>query len=153
MTVPESDEWLTKTCRSCKVTRLRQDFGPSTRSADGLTAKCLECQGLVPKPTKAELQRARNLKARYGVTVSEYERLLQHQGGVCFICGRKPGRVRLAVDHNHKTGEVRGLLCPRGPRSCNRGLGVFADSADRLELAADYLRNPPTRRFNWRDPA
>jgi hypothetical protein len=66
-----------------------------------------------------------------------YEAQLAAQGGGCAICGYrpKPGGRRLNIDHDHKTGAVRGLLCAR----CNRGLGWFRDDPDRLEIAATYL--------------
>lgn len=73
-----------------------------------------------------------------------YDKMLEAQGGGCAICGRKPSRTivgkqirtRLALDHNHATGEVRGLLC----RTCNVSLGMFGDRPELLEAAAKYLR-------------
>lgn len=80
------------------------------------------------------------LKA-YGLTPEEYERLLLAQNGVCAIC-RQPEKYklygklkRLAVDHDHATNRVRGLLC----HNCNIGIGNLGDSASRLRSAADYL--------------
>jgi hypothetical protein len=80
---------------------------------------------------------------RYDLTVTQYETMLTQQQGVCAICRHeetarhRSGTVRsLAVDHDHETGEVRGLLC----RECNRGLGAFDDNAALLESAARYLR-------------
>jgi hypothetical protein len=63
--------------------------------------------------------------------------MLEDQGGVCAICS-KPDEVegrRMAIDHNHDTGAVRGLLCG----NCNRGLGNFQDDIDMLKKATDYL--------------
>lgn len=75
------------------------------------------------------------------MTVAEYEALLAAQNGVCAIC-RQPERltrggrrVRLAVDHHHGSGRLRGLLCA----ACNLGLGSFADDVDRLVAAIEYL--------------
>jgi hypothetical protein len=67
---------------------------------------------------------------------TEYDAMFQRQGGVCAICGHKPVQgERLAVDHDHVGGQVRGLLC----RGCNTGLGQFTDDSSRLRAAADYL--------------
>jgi len=61
--------------------------------------------------------------------------VLEEQEGVCAICFDPPTVRPLSVDHDHKTGKARGLLCKR----CNLGLGLFLDSQSRLEAAADYL--------------
>lgn len=77
---------------------------------------------------------------------AEYQRLLTLQGGGCAICGRCPRTKRLAVDHDHATGRVRGLLCP-GEDGCNvRLLGYVRDNVAILQAAIDYLTNPPANR-------
>jgi|694.fasta_scaffold119457_6 hypothetical protein len=63
---------------------------------------------------------------------------LQHNR--CLICGRKPRKRPLAVDHDHKTGKIRGLLCG----TCNTGMGHLQDSPELLEKAAAYLRTRGT---------
>lgn len=68
----------------------------------------------------------------------QYDELAQRQGGVCAICGRPPATRRLDIDHDHRTMQVRGLLCHRH----NRGLAFFS-GPDELERAAEYLRHPP----------
>lgn len=78
------------------------------------------------------------MKRKYGITVEEYDRMLYVQRGLCAICGSdSPGAKWrfFAVDHDHATGEVRGLLC----NSCNAGLGKFADDPGRLAAAILYL--------------
>lgn len=80
----------------------------------------------------------RVLADRYGITSEQYEEMVRAQGGRCAICGTdNPGRKRTkwAVDHCHKTGRVRGLLCTK----CNPGLGYFQDSPELLLAAARYL--------------
>jgi hypothetical protein len=64
--------------------------------------------------------------------------LLEEQGGKCAVCGKlnNEGRRRLAVDHDHKTGKVRGLLCG----NCNTALGLVKEDPEILSLLADYLR-------------
>lgn len=76
---------------------------------------------------------------KYGITKVEYNAMLSVVPG-CAICGRLPGATnggrRLAVDHDHDTGRVRGLLC----ESCNNGLGRFKDNPQLLTAAAEYLK-------------
>jgi hypothetical protein len=88
-------------------------------------------------PRKRHGQRLR----KYGITVEEYDRILERQGGGCAICGRKDAgdsrRTTFHVDHCHTTGKVRGLLCS----NCNTGVGKFEDDPERLERAAMYLRS------------
>lgn len=94
----------------------------------------------------------KTLEKTYGIDTAEYERILALQGGRCAICGRKPtGRMRLAVDHDHKTGMVRGLLCSGDP-SCNHSLlGGAHDDARMLWNGYVYLLNPPAQmsRKDW----
>lgn len=88
-------------------------------------------------------KRRRTLE-RYGLSVDDYELLLEAQNFVCAICHkpetRKDGRsgrtIALAVDHCHSTGRVRGLLCAK----CNMGIGHFEDETERLERILEYLR-------------
>ena len=82
-----------------------------------------------------------NLK-RYNITLKEYKELLKKQKGVCAICkqsevSKLKGKIKkLAVDHCHKIGKVRGLLCDR----CNRGLGYFRDDKIIIKNALNYLK-------------
>lgn len=77
------------------------------------------------------------LRKSFGIGLAEYNNILEMQGGGCAICGGKDQHYRLAVDHCHDTKAVRGLLCA----NCNRGLGLFKDSPDRLERAMNYLKS------------
>jgi hypothetical protein len=84
------------------------------------------------------------LKRRYNMSVEEYKELLDKQGGRCAFCRKKPRArdPRLAVDHDHRSGLVRGLLCKR----CNHDLlGFFGEDPDYYQRIADYLRRPPAR--------
>jgi hypothetical protein len=70
------------------------------------------------------------------MTVEEYDILLESQNFVCAICGGvNPNNKRLCVDHNHETGQVRGLLCD----CCNRGIGQLKDSIRLVSNALEYL--------------
>ena len=81
-------------------------------------------------------ERLKNLR-KYGLTIDDYAWLFKAQKGRCAICQSRPLRMGkpLGVDHNHLTGEVRGLLCDR----CNSGLGFFEDNPVRLRRALRYL--------------
>lgn len=84
-------------------------------------------------------ERDKALLRTYGITREEYERILASQDGVCAICHQPPGARRLCVDHDHKTGFVRGLACWR----CNYGLSWYRDSFYSLLGAAVYIAKPP----------
>lgn len=74
---------------------------------------------------------------KYGLSVEDYDRLFKAQSGACAICKTAPKPYRrLSVDHDHRTGVVRGLLCQR----CNTGLGMFSDSSGLLQTASLYLK-------------
>ena len=82
-----------------------------------------------------EKYRWATIKCSYGLTKEQYEKLMRQQDGKCRIC-RKPA---VHVDHNHKTGKVRGLLC----KKCNLGLGLFNDDPEALRIAASYVESLP----------
>jgi hypothetical protein len=78
------------------------------------------------------------LQTNYKITLEDYNLLLEKQNEKCKICNRDCSTGKsLAVDHNHETGKVRGLLC----KNCNIGLGMFFDNLDFLESAVLYLKS------------
>ncbi len=97
---------------------------------------CKECN----KPTP-EQQREKSLQ-RYGLTQENYMEMLQSQNFSCAICGGTDTKAAkradvFAVDHDHESGKVRGLLC----HACNRGLGLFQDDAEIIQQAILYLKS------------
>ena len=91
---------------------------------------------------QAEYAREWSLQRKFGITGKEYDVMLAKQGGVCSVCKKaeththKSGKLKkLAVDHDHETGAVRGLLC----FNCNQGIGRLKDDPELLRAAADYL--------------
>jgi hypothetical protein len=82
-------------------------------------------------------ERAKELRIKrlFNLTMDEYNWL----GNRCMICGRVGKKKEISVDHEHKTGLIRGRACMR----CNRGLALFGDDPMLLDLASEYLRNPP----------
>lgn len=82
---------------------------------------------------RKEYSRRRQIE-QYGITGDEYAAMLLRQGG-CAICGETRHRKQMHIDHDHSTGQVRGILCFK----CNVGLGNFGDSAENLRAALAYL--------------
>lgn len=105
-------------------------------SGDTPPARCKKC--------RSQANHAQKLKADFGITPEAYQMLLDFQGGLCAIC-RRPSRVRrLAVDHDHITGKVRGLLC----RHCNYELlGWAKDDKWIFVRAYQYLESSPLARL------
>ena len=93
--------------------------------------KCKESHRRYHRKRRVE-DRAYQLKKRYNLSVDDYNKMLEKQNGKCFICNKI---IKLYIDHNHKTGNVRGLLCQR----CNTGLGQFDDNPLLLLNAIRYL--------------
>lgn len=145
----------TKKCSRCRTDKPLDSFYVSKIHRGGRHSYCIPChkaEGAArvrrnPEPHRAAVRRwqrrnpdkvrAQRLAIEYGIVPEEYDALLRRQAGVCAICGAAcPKYSNLSVDHCHKTGRVRGLLCD----PCNNGLGRFGDDPDRLVAAADYLR-------------
>lgn len=99
--------------------------------------KTMACKHYKP-PNYSGLEKWDGIIRRvYGITQAEYDAMLEKQNGKCAICNNTDeveGR-KLAIDHCHTTGRVRGLLCGK----CNRGLGLFKDNPDLLLKAISYL--------------
>lgn len=126
-----------KECGKCKVHKTLNDFYRHGPSKDGFRNICKECSILYRNTVGKE----RQLKNRYGISINQYNDLFNKQSGNCAICGvhQSELKISLAVDHCHKTGEIRGLLCG----NCNRGIGYLKDDQRNIEKALDYLK-----RFN-----
>lgn len=152
----------TKVCYRCNVEQPIENFSIDRRRKDGRYPACKECEKARAKhyyhtqvivcPERDNKSKTRDrvsaLKRHYGLTIEDYDRMVQEQGGVCAIC-RNPesrstnGRVHhLCVDHDHRTGAVRGLLC----RRCNRMLGVFKDDVTLLRDGLTYLERYECRK-------
>lgn len=145
-------------CRTCGVEKPLTSFHRDKSRTNGHVNRCKECtreyagkryrtQPEVREATAARSASDRNRETRlmrlYGITSAQYDELLESQGGGCAICGRPPKNVRLSVDHDHKTGLTRGLLCWH----CNtRLLGAARENPQALRNAADYLESPPAVR-------
>lgn len=124
-----------RTCAACGDEKPLGQF----RGAATHCKACVSAEGRRKRRNPAARRAARDARYRrlYGITLADYERLRRKQRNRCAICERPPYPVgsRLVPDHNHATGEVRGLLC----QPCNSGLGLMGEKPERLVAAAKYL--------------
>jgi recombination endonuclease VII len=136
-----------KVTRTCHTDGCEQMLGRG--SAQGMCSKHYQQWWAAKNPEKlaayretgraAGWSRKSHLMRNFGITAEQYTAMLQAQEGRCAICGSKfPGRFpSFHVDHDHKTGNIRGLLC----NFCNLGLGSMRDNPEILERAAAYVRH------------
>ncbi|MFI1033186.1 endonuclease VII domain-containing protein [Streptomyces sp. NPDC020951] len=113
-----------KLCRTCGEVKPHGEWHRNATASDGLSTRCKAC--------RAERGRQDHLKRQYGMTEAERDELIASQRGLCCICLSAPAAH---VDHCHKTGRVRGVLC----FSCNAALGQFKDRPDAIRRAAAYV--------------
>lgn len=95
----------------------------------------VQAQELKRQREKPDQLRNSNLKYNFGITLKDFRELEAAQRGRCAVC-KEPSDATLCVDHDHKTGKIRGLLC----RKCNAGIGQLNESSARLLKAAEYLK-------------
>lgn len=149
---------LKKDCQKCLQQKSLTEFLKGKQFKDGYRNTCKACARLqwknwyqanhqsvrerAKKWCKDNPARKKNqwLIAHYGITLNQYTVLQIEQNNLCVICNEKP--IKLVVDHNHASGEVRGLLCTQ----CNSGLGMFKDRIENLERAVEYLKNAIKRK-------
>lgn len=113
-----------KKCSKCQETKPVTDFFVNNSRRDGRQAICKACN--------YPIIRESFMKRKYGIGLEEYNLLLESQDGKCAICRVEPKKLSLSVDHDHDTGEVRGLLCPR----CNRAVEWLVYYKN---IASEYL--------------
>ena len=126
-----------KRCKRCDLWLPLDSFAvrfAAKRKHQSVVHYCLKCEEEI-KLERKEKNKWVYLK-RYGLTPEDYERMVRDQNGRCTICNYENDGKKLVVDHCHKTGKVRALLCD----DCNQGLGRFFDRPDWLEKAAAYVR-------------
>ena len=127
-----------KTCTKCGVEKELTEFYKSKLGPQGRSSECKACTNARQKANYDPVKnRAKNLRNRFGMSLEDYDQILESQNGQCRICGTDtPGnKGRFVVDHNHATEKVRGLLC----WSCNVGIGHLQDDPSILLSAFNYL--------------
>lgn len=123
----------TKYCITCHKIKPLLEFGFSAKDRKFVQSSCSKCRSEREKEGREE----KRIMNTYGISLKSYDKMLKEQGGGCKICGTKiPNcKGRFCVDHDHKTGKIRGLLCTK----CNTGLGMFVDNPKILAAAITYL--------------
>jgi len=146
-----------KKCSQCGTTKDDAEFYPDRRKKTGLASRCKTCGGIYAAQWRAknphkskerywqnrDAERERHLVRKYGITFTDYRKMLSDQSEKCAVCGKPEPKHRFFdVDHCHKTGVVRGLLCT----SCNRMIGHSGDNPRVLVSAANYLQSSRKQR-------
>ena len=141
-----------KTCNTCHLAKAETEFHKGTRYKGGIRPRCKKCHQTACKDYESRNPHIRkkcekNYAARHpdkiyskrlkhlGVNYELYMQMFAEQQGTCKICKKPQHGKKLAVDHCHRTGKIRGLLCEK----CNQGLGMFKDNEQLLIEAIRYL--------------
>jgi hypothetical protein len=158
---------VNKRCACCKTEKPAECYYRDRSKPDGRYVTCKDCASAQRKASRlrriaedpegqAELRRKyvrtyrerhpervkeqyrkQGYRKKYGMTVEQYEAILESQHGVCAICRNPESGRALAVDHDHTSGGVRSLLCSK----CNTAIGLLQDSPELADRVADYLRS------------
>jgi hypothetical protein len=134
---------MIKRCSTCKIEKEFSKFNKSKSGKFGLHNQCRDCSKLwkpTPEKRKQYNKRTRewNRKKLSGFSPEDFENKLREQNYRCAICETEdPGATNWHADHDHKTGQKRGVLCHK----CNTGLGLLKDDIDILCSAIEYLKN------------
>lgn len=124
----------TRVCLDCKEILPIEEFYPRPANrVRKVDARCKACYRAKQNGERGpDHHKRNNLKAKYGMTLEEYDEMLDLQGGGCAICGSTNS---LVVDHSHIDGHVRAIICQK----CNIALGQADDSIERLRVMIQYL--------------
>jgi len=118
---------VTFRCSQCKEYKHRYDFHMDSKAKYKIKEMCIVC-----------FQSRKALRLKH----PEYDKMFLKQKGRCKICGERVKKYRLSLDHCHKTGKIRGLLC----NNCNLALGNFKDNVRFLKKAIKYLNDSSKKR-------
>lgn len=131
-----------KVCLGCKEEKDFSLFPNDKRIKNGIRSQCKACYAAVNKKNReirgwTEKDRDIRLQRTFGLNLGQYAKMLEEQDYKCAVCGRteQENNKRLAVDHCHKTGKIRKLLCHK----CNCALGMVDDNKDTLSSLISYL--------------
>ncbi len=125
-----------KTCPDCRERKGIDQFPRNRNSKDGRHSYCKPCHNARGRESKQRLHggsRHYHLRRRYGIGAWEVAQLIDALGGLCALCRERPAEQ---VDHDHRTGRIRGVLCG----GCNAGLGQLKEDPEIIRRAIDYLK-------------
>jgi hypothetical protein len=134
-----------KICSKCGESKPIDNFRLQAKNGKNKNYRrtyCLPCDREYERVNRRDYRKNWQLKNHYGITLEQYKEMLKEQNGLCAICGNpetdKIGETlsTLAVDHDHETGRVRGLLC----KKCNTAIGLFFENIDTIKKAIKYLK-------------
>jgi hypothetical protein len=139
-----------KYCPECKIRKPISEFLYNNAARDKVDFFCIDCKKKLAKryrqtpedrrkyyqKRKRDIINSRLLR-NFGITLEQYEKKLEEQNGKCEICGLTPieNKKSLAVDHDHNSGRVRGLLC----NNCNVAVGFLKDNVDKAKKMTEYI--------------
>ena len=133
-----------KECSTCGAIKPLDKYPKNKQCKSGRSGKCKDCVSKYKaqwREANPASHRAHHLRTKYGLSIEGFNQLLEIQNYTCLLCDHKHvencQKNALRVDHNHRTGEVRGLLC----KECNSGMGLLGDNPERLRAAARYLES------------
>lgn len=123
-----------KECKRCERVLPLEFFTKDKHRKYGYSSRCRECS----RPHRNyETNRRHMLKRNYGITPEQYASLRERQGGLCAVCRDPlPGGSKEHVDHDHATGQIRGITC----HNCNQAIGHLKEDVRRAFLVVQYLR-------------
>lgn len=138
-----------KICPNCKLPKVLEEFGLAGKKLSRYNSWCKKCDAakklayhhkMMLDPDYREKRRMKSLNDRYmgayGITYQDKLDMFKNQNGLCEICKKEMSMPnKCSVDHDHQTGKIRGLLCPK----CNTGLG-YIESTNFLKLALEYKK-------------
>lgn len=125
-----------KICKRCGKQKDADQFRRIPGNRDGLDTKCVPCAREYDRERQPRYRRrsfANKLQLRYGVSFDQWSEMLIGQGGRCAVCCEQ--LINVHLDHDHSSGQVRGLLCP----SCNLAEGHLASNPARARALAEYM--------------
>jgi len=134
---------VTRTCENCNATHTYTIRKKKKYDVGFYCTNCRKAEQKAIRKRHPEVMQERDLIKDFGLTLAQYNQMLVAQNGVCAICKKPETAIRdgellaLAVDHNHKTNQIRALLCG----NCNKGIGNLQESPELLITAAQYLKS------------